>query len=189
MLSLRRLMETLPASQEVTVTQPTNQPAATVDQLLLEHLESADLPKDAYELVLAAVLGEGDPQQARDGTPALAAGTRPAEPAGAYLTGIEVRGFRGVGDAATLDLVPGPGLTVVTGRNGSGKSSFAEAVELAFTGDNRRWANKASVWQEGWRNLHHPTQARIRIGLSLEGSPGGATVECGWEPGNELDDC
>ena len=36
--------------------------------------------------------------------------------------------------ARRLELVPGPGLTLVIGRNGSGKSSFAEAMEVLFTG-------------------------------------------------------
>ena len=33
-------------------------------------------------------------------------------------------GLAGVGPETTLDLPPGPGLTVVAGRNGTGKSSF-----------------------------------------------------------------
>lgn len=48
-----------------------------------------------------------------------------ADPAGAYLGAITVQGFRGIGEQRRLDLVPGPGLTIVLGRNGSGKSSFA----------------------------------------------------------------
>ncbi len=43
-----------------------------------------------------------------------------------------------LGPAVTLQLDPGPGLTLVTGRNGSGKSSFAEAAEFVLTGDNLR---------------------------------------------------
>ena len=45
---------------------------------------------------------------------------------GAYLTSLTVEGFRGIGPRQTLTLTPGPGLTIVVGRNGSGKSSFAE---------------------------------------------------------------
>jgi ABC-type transport system involved in cytochrome bd biosynthesis fused ATPase/permease subunit len=47
----------------------------------------------------------------------------------AYLRSITVEGFRGIGREAKLPLNPGVGLTVVVGANGSGKSSFAEAVE------------------------------------------------------------
>lgn len=43
---------------------------------------------------------------------------------GVYLGAISVTGFRGIGPTATLKLKPG--LTIVTGRNGSGKSSFAK---------------------------------------------------------------
>ncbi|HET6483139.1 MAG TPA: AAA family ATPase, partial [Actinoplanes sp.] len=57
-----------------------------------------------------------------------------------FLESIEVAGFRGVGRAVTLELQPRPGLTLVIGRNGSGKSSFAEAAELALTDDSMRWA-------------------------------------------------
>ena len=51
----------------------------------------------------------------------------------AYLKEITVRSFRGIGPERTLKIDEGRGLTIVSGRNGSGKSSFAEAVELLFT--------------------------------------------------------
>lgn len=155
-------------------------PPTTVDQLILEHLESAGLPKDAYELVLATVLGGSEPRAE------LSSATGP--PASAYLTHIQVRGFRGVGEPATLDLVPGPGLTIVTGRNGSGKSSFAEAAELALTGDLRRWADRERQWRDGWRNLHVSGERQIQVGLGLDGHRGGATVEVHWPDGADLDD-
>ncbi|WP_280314977.1 AAA family ATPase [Nocardia wallacei] len=70
-------------------------------------------------------------------------------PSGIFLRTIRVRGFRGIGPEAALELRPGPGLTLVVGRNGSGKSSFAEAAELALTGVNRRWEGRSAVWREG----------------------------------------
>ncbi|MGD0638544.1 MAG: ATP-binding protein, partial [Nitrososphaerales archaeon] len=76
-------------------------------------------------------------------------------PTATYLAAIEVEGFRGIGPPVTLTLEPSPGLTLVVGRNGSGKSSFAEALEMLLTGSNRRWTERAKVWQDGWRNLHH----------------------------------
>jgi recombinational DNA repair ATPase RecF len=80
-----------------------------------------------------------------------------------FLSTIRVRSFRGIGPATSLDLRPGPGLTVVTGRNGSGKSSFAEATELVLTGNNVRWSAKENnqiLWRHGWRNLHCVTRQR-----------------------------
>jgi ABC-type molybdenum transport system ATPase subunit/photorepair protein PhrA len=38
------------------------------------------------------------------------------------------------------------------GRNGSGKSSFAEALEFAITGSSYRWENKAKLWADTWRH-------------------------------------
>jgi hypothetical protein len=132
---------------------------ATVETLLLDRLAGSDLPAGVGDLVVAALRGDDDLAAAlsADGY------TRPAppEPApdtgealGTYVKSIRARGFRGIGPQANLRLPPGPGLTLVTGRNGSGKSSFAEAAELALTGDNKRWAGRTAVWREGWRNLH-----------------------------------
>ncbi|MGB3440560.1 MAG: AAA family ATPase [Actinophytocola sp.] len=79
----------------------------------------------------------------------------------------------------TLPLHPGPGLTIVTGRNGSGKSSFAEGLELALTGDRYRWRNKPVLWTNGWRNLHQSTPYSIRIGLAVD-KVGATTVGVDW---------
>ena len=55
-----------------------------------------------------------------------------------------MEGFRGIGPATTLRLSPQPGLTIVAGRNGSGKSSLSEALELVLTGDTYRWKKRLS---------------------------------------------
>ena len=86
-----------------------------------------------------------------------------AEPVGAYLRSITVQGFRGIGAQVTLPFRPGPGLIVVAGRNGSGKSTLAEGLELALTGTNSRWNDKAAVWSQNWRNLHAGDPAHIRV--------------------------
>src|SRR4051794_21720355 len=105
------------------------------------------LGEDAALLVLAACDGSDSLEAVLDGEQELAGRARKRaatkqsststdepEPLGAYLRSITVEGFRGVGSKRTLDLTPGPGLTLVLGRNGSGKSSFAEALEILLTG-------------------------------------------------------
>jgi hypothetical protein len=167
----------------------------TVDDLVLSHLDATtDLPEAAVDLIVAALLGEEEFAAALGGTPPRrpatpAAGTgEPGEPIGTYLRSIEVTGFRGIGPTAALHLAPRPGLTIVTGRNGSGKSSFAEAAEFALTGDNRRWSGRSPIWREGWRNLHAGDNPSIRVHIGVEGHRDGATVEWNWKPDDELAD-
>jgi energy-coupling factor transporter ATP-binding protein EcfA2 len=107
------------------------------------------------------------------------------EPVGAYLESITVSGFRGIGTKVTVPLQPGPGLTVIAGRNGSGKSTLAEALELALTGINSRWKDKAVVWSQNWRNLHVGEPAQIRIGIAEEGS-GTTTIGVDWPTGADV---
>lgn len=167
------------------------------DALLTSVLERLDtdgsLDPGAVDLVIASLDGDealagalgGSVPPRPDGGPPAADGAGQA--ALAYLTGITVEGFRGIGERRTLELRPGPGLTVVIGRNGSGKSSFAEAVEVAMTGSLRRWDDaKSVVWREGWRNLHHRSGCEVVLGLSVEGHPGATVVRRGWT-GDKLD--
>ncbi|MFD4441583.1 AAA family ATPase [Nocardia sp. NPDC058519] len=107
---------------------------------------------------------------------------------GVFLRSITVQGFRGIGPAATLRLNPGPGLTLVVGRNGSGKSSFAEAAEFALTGGNRRWDGRSTAWREGWRNLHEPDTARIDVELLTAGEQPQLSVATSWDASAELAD-
>lgn len=95
------------------------------------------------------------------------------------MSSIGVEGFRGVGPAAALTLRPGPGLTLVVGRNGSGKSSFAEGLEYLLTGRNYRWEKRPKVWLEGWRNLHHDRTA-LQSELLVEGR-GSVAVSRTWK--------
>src|ERR1035437_9762527 len=131
--------------------------------LLLQNLVAtrlAEAPPNvdgANNLVLAAFQGPDALRATLHGHEAGSiAATQPDQaPTATYLAAIEVEGFRGIGPPVTLTLEPSPGLTLVVGRNGSGKSSFAEALEMLLTGSNRRWTERAKVWQDGWRNLHH----------------------------------
>lgn len=109
--------------------------------------------------------------------------TRRAGPV--YLRSITAAGWRGVGPEATLDLPPGPGLTVVAGGNGTGKSSFAEAAEMALTGLNTRWDGsngkaRTAVWRKGWRNLHDCTVPSVSVRLTLDDTGDPVTVRRTW---------
>ncbi len=107
-------------------------------------------------------------------------------PSGAFLRSVSVEGFRGIGPARILELAAGPGLTLVVGRNGSGKSSFAEALEVLLTGESLRWKDRAAVWRDGWRNLHHPV-ASLSATFLVEGEPQPCVVSRRWEPGAEFE--
>ena len=57
-----------------------------------------------------------------------------------FLTQLELRDFRTFGQFR-LDVAPGPGLTLVVGTNGLGKSTFFDAIEWGLTGRIRRFAD------------------------------------------------
>jgi DNA repair exonuclease SbcCD ATPase subunit len=151
--------------------------------VVLERLGKVPLADEAASLLLAACESDAILSAQLSGEPSGVAeySTRrvSADPAGAYLRSIAVSGFRGVGPSSTLELEPGPGLTLVVGRNGSGKSSLAEGLEVLLTGALKRWQELSLVWQDGWRNLHAPDPARISAELLVEGT-GPATVERTW---------
>jgi hypothetical protein len=102
--------------------------------LVLARLDADTQPEDQWSaLVLAALEGHGELNHL----------LLP------FSCRITAQGFRGIGPEATLDLTPSPGLTLVVGRNGSGKSSFAEGLELLLTGDTYRWSQRSKVWRDG----------------------------------------
>ena len=164
----------------------------TLLRLVYDRLDrDAAVDEPWAELVMAACEGEAaveavlDEQHAAAPLPAPAATA--SDPPGVFLRSISVAGFRGVGHKTTLEVSSGPGLTLVVGRNGSGKSSFAEALELLLTGENKRWADRPKPWSEGWRNLHVGDPCAIEASLSVEGA-GKTTVRRGWAPDADLDD-
>ncbi|MCS7482726.1 AAA family ATPase [Umezawaea endophytica] len=159
--------------------------------LMLSRVErDRELTPRAAELVIAACRGESALNRVLDGVPAEDEPTAHPQQAvggGIYLSGVRVRGFRGIGPEVDLPLVSGPGLTVVTGRNGSGKSSFAEAAEFALTGNNTRWTKSLNeVWRQGWRNLHAPDDVSVSITLVRAGTAGATTIRRAWTAGDDF---
>ncbi|GAA2873870.1 ATP-binding protein [Streptosporangium fragile] len=138
----------------------------TLHDAVKARLAGSGLPAEARDLVLAAL---GEPPPAASGSPT-----------GIYLRAVTVAGFRGIGRPARLQLPQGNGLVVVTGRNGSGKSSFAEAVEMALTGRNSRWNARSQVWTSSFRNLHSGTRPEIEVELLVSGESGPTVVRREW---------
>ena len=141
-----------------------------------------DLHDDAKLYVMAALDGtldaviEGGNEEGQ--IPRL---DTPETPAGAYLRRMSVAGFRGIGPRAALDIAPGPGLTLVVGANGTGKSSFAEGLEFLLTGENSRWQGKSAEWRQGWRNLHAQDPPELQANFAVDGQPEDAVVSRLWE--------
>ena len=120
--------------------------ADSIEAIIERRIERSRLDDDVAIYVMAALDGTLD--QFIDGGSEKEKAERPrpaaeaAAPARAFLLRVSVAGFRGVGPQADLEVVPGPGLTLVVGANGTGKSSFAEGLEFLLTGENSRWEGK-----------------------------------------------
>jgi predicted ATPase len=158
--------------------------------LLLDRLARSALSDEAQLIVLAAIEGEAaladyiaDPEKISDAVQPEVATT--ATPARAYLAEIKAQSFRGIGRAASVSVNPAPGLVLVVGRNGSGKSSFAEAAEIALTGVNARWIDKSEAMREGWRNLHNNAAPEVDVQLHVDGDRGSTAVHRSW-PGDDV---
>lgn len=167
--------------------------ASLYNRILERLIEDDRLDGRAVEMVAAACEGEVALQRALDGKSSPGAAQRTAakaseiiEPPGAYLHTITVVGFRGVGAEATLEVPQGPGLTLVIGRNGSGKSTFAEALEMLLTAQSGRWSGaRSKLWQQGWRNLHALEPTGIDATFVVEGRPP-IRLTRKWAAGAEL---
>lgn len=146
--------------------------------LLLARLPASGLTPEARAEVILAAGGD------TPATPAATAGPDPvAGREEVYLRSVTVEGFRGIGPAATLALDARPGLTVIVGRNGSGKSSFAEGLELLATGATKRWEDKTKGWTSTWQCLHHEGPTRVRAEFVIAGRQEPVVLEQSWEPG------
>lgn len=153
-----------------------------VAQLVRNRLAASGLSDRAQRFALAAVAGESALKQA------LASGAEPVPDASpentvlrnVWLRSVTVRGFRGIGRASSLEIEPGPGLTLLIGRNGSGKSSFAEGLEAVLTGKNERLHGKTADWQKQWRNIHDGASAHVRAEFQVDGDPRPLAIQRSW---------
>lgn len=164
------------------------------DEIVKRLLDDAALDGGVVSIVDAACQGTAKLESALaeiEGTEPSARrpSARPVAPAppAAYLKSLELAGFRGVGPKLKIEFDEGPGLTLILGRNGSGKSSFAEGLETLLTGQSRRWLDRPKEWQTGWRNLHSPDGAFVEATFVVEGSKP-VVVRRVWKDGAELDE-
>ncbi|OBG45789.1 hypothetical protein A5670_07630 [Mycolicibacterium fortuitum] len=147
----------------------------SVEVEVWELLDADEAVKDETVYLVAAALqsDEALADQLGGDAPApqrpAAVATDVPTPLRAFIRSITVSGFRGIGTSAKLELNPFCGITVISGRNGSGKSSFAEALEYALTGTSYRWEKKKGQhWQASWRNLHQGDPASITVDFAME---------------------
>jgi len=87
-------------------------------------------------------------------------------------TRLRLRDFRSYAEA---DVRLGPGLTVVTGRNGAGKTNLLEALYFACTGRSCRTANEREVVRFG--------AGLTRLELDCEDAVGRHEISVGFKPG------
>lgn len=161
---------------------------------LLDRLSAEGRDGDAlvWMVLTAAESAEALDRLLADGAPARRPRARErdggdGDVARTFLGNVELRSFRGIGPDALLPIEPGCGVTLVVGRNGSGKSSFAEAIEVAFTGTSERWRRKGNKeWTRGWLNVHGEHAPRIVVRLAQEGAPG-TRIERTWDDPAKID--
>ena len=158
--------------------------------LVVDRLETHAPADGASDLILAAFQGPDAVDAALQGASSVAS-TSVAQgsvkpPSAVYLAAIMVEGFRGIGPPTMLNIDPGPGLTLVVGRNGSGKSSFSEALEMVLLGTNQRWEQRVKVWRDGWQNLHH-RHTRVAARFTVDGRKQPLDVARVWKEGDGVD--
>lgn len=152
-------------------------------------LEVSDLGDDEKRCVRAAIGGEASVEALLKGEhfDCPRPEETPENAAEIWLTHIAVQGFRGAGPRSELDIDPKPGLTVVLGRNGTGKSSLAEGLEVVLGGldDSQRWDGRDNEkeWKQGWRNLGWTGDVYTEAGFS--GPAGKFVARRLWTGGDE----
>lgn len=94
------------------------------------------------------------------------------------ISRIEINGFRGV--QGTVRLICGTGFTVISGRNGTGKSTICDALEYAISGRISRFQaapnDKKEITEKGetiedyiwWRGAKPPSVRSVKVHFSDE---------------------
>src|SRR5919199_5512477 len=88
------------------------------------------------------------------------------------VTRLTLRDFRSY---ASAEVQLGPGLTVVSGRNGAGKTNLIEALYFACTGRSCRTANERECVRFG--------APLTRLELTCEDGHGRHEIGVGFQPG------
>src|SRR3954447_1270403 len=88
------------------------------------------------------------------------------------VTRLRLRDFRSY---AAIEAALGPGLTVVHGRNGAGKTNLLEALYFGLTGRSCRTANEREVVRFG--------KAAARVEVELADADGAHELAVGFRPG------
>jgi DNA replication and repair protein RecF len=88
------------------------------------------------------------------------------------VTRVRLRDFRGY---ASAEVALGPGLTVVHGRNGAGKTNLLEGLYFGLTGRSCRTTNEREVVRFGER--------AARVEVEVAGDDGPHTLAVGFQPG------
>ena len=83
-----------------------------------------------------------------------------------FLRKVAVSNFRSFGEAKSIMVKPVPGVTVIAGANGLGKTSLLEAIEWALTGTVRRLVASAAT--------AGVTGKDVEKALTREGAPTGS---------------
>jgi DNA replication and repair protein RecF len=86
---------------------------------------------------------------------------------------IQLRDFRNY-EAAEVELAPG--LTVVAGANGAGKTNLLEGLYFGCTGRSPRTSNERELVRRGGEGV-------ARVAIDLAGAEGEHRIEVGFQPG------
>lgn len=99
------------------------------------------------------------------------------------LLRIRIEGYQGVGKPLEIDFDPTPGVTVVQGANGSGKSSIADAIETALRGEPRPPAAGSGGNTALWEREHcGRDSAEASVEATLIAGPERLVLSCRLDP-------